>query len=190
LANVRIHHYKVFVILLGFIAIYFQGQAYEKPKVYTSLKLALKEPDKVLVLDLRGQRLDSLPREIGQLKNLEVLLLDSKLRTLWLYPKAWKYKFGFKRLPAGGYAHLQGRGAGKFFKFNNLKELPNEICDLKKLKLIDIYYNPLDAKKWEEKLKFCTPEILVMSSYFDDYTTFEKEFDAAKIILTKYDIEN
>ena len=48
----------------------------QKDKTYTSLEEALKNPDLVYKLNLRGKRLESLPKEIGKLTNLKYLYLD------------------------------------------------------------------------------------------------------------------
>jgi|SRR5688572_3391846 len=183
---IRVFKVSIF-FLLSLISVSAFGSG--RDKIYTSLKQALKNPTEVYVLDLRGQKLTHLPVEIGQLLNLEVLLLDNKLKNLWFCPKAWKYELGFKRLPAGGYAHVEGRGGGKFFKYNYLAELPEEICNLKNLKLIDIYHNLLNSKEWETKLKSCISDLIVVSNYFDDFKTFDEKFNERRIIFLEYGLK-
>ena len=139
------------------------GQAHKKSdSTFTHLNKALRHPEKVKVLDLRGKKLSTLPAEIGKMKNMEVLLLGEKLRNLALYPPAWPYLHKKKTLPAGGYAHLQGRGGGKFYIFNHLTTLPVEILSLKNLKIIDIDGNRLDENYWRQQLQTSIPGIQVM----------------------------
>ncbi|EMF83867.1 leucine rich repeat protein [Leptospira weilii serovar Topaz str. LT2116] len=50
---------------------------------YTDLTKALQNPSKVRVLNLSGQELATLPKEIGQLQNLQELYLNgNQLKTL------------------------------------------------------------------------------------------------------------
>ncbi|GAB4397342.1 MAG: hypothetical protein OHK0053_13550 [Microscillaceae bacterium] len=53
----------------------------KQQKVFTSLEEALQNPEEVLVLDLGGQKLGTLPPEIAQMTNLQKLVLyDNALR--------------------------------------------------------------------------------------------------------------
>ena len=182
--------YGLILLILLFAANPHQTKANDKVKIYTSLKQALKHPERVHVLDLRGQKLDSLPKEIGLMINLEVLLLNPKLRNLLFYPRSWKYKLGFKHLPAGGFAHLQGRRAGIYFYFNNLSEFPPEICNLKNLKLINICNSGIDGADWTMKLKENNPDAIILTSNVKDWKEYEKEYEKAKVVYLKFGIDN
>lgn len=135
--------------------------------VYTNLAAALRQPAHVRVLDLRGQYLTSLPPACYSLANLEVILLSDKRRNLWLYPRAWKYKFHFKHLPAGGYHHLQGRGAGTYYHSNGFAAAPLNFCKFPKLRIVDISsavsFDTADAVA--ARLARCQPQLLVLGSY-------------------------
>lgn len=160
-----------------------------KVKVYTSLKKALRHPEKVIALDLSGQDLNELSSEISKLKNLEFLWLNAKLRNLWFYPKAWPYKFFGKSLPAGGYAHIQGRGGGKFYYHNNLKELPKEIFELKFLKVLDLSDNTIKPYDYLQKLKENNPNIIVLSYEYKSWETIELELFRYRGMLKDYNFK-
>ena len=157
-----------------------------KVKVYTSLQEAFKNPDKVYALDLSGQKLKELPKDIEKLKNLEILWLGKGLRNLWLYPPAWPYKLHISHLPAGGYAHLDGRGGGHFYFKNYLKSLPEEILNLKKLLVIDIRDNDISLETWVPKLREINPEIIIVSYKYENWNLVEKEMRNADSLMGKY----
>ncbi len=114
------------------------GAQAQRRGVYTNVALAMRQPDNVRVLDLRGQNLSSLPNSLYRLQNAEVLLVGMKLRNLWFYRPALKYKLHLKRLPAGGFLHLQGRGGGEFYRFNKFETVPLDFCQFPKLRVLDI----------------------------------------------------
>ncbi|EKO50585.1 leucine rich repeat protein, partial [Leptospira kirschneri str. 200802841] len=69
---------KVFLFSLFLFCSFTFVQAEEgKSKAYTDLTKALKNPLDVRVLDLSEQKLKTLPKEIGQLQNLQVLELNN-----------------------------------------------------------------------------------------------------------------
>lgn len=53
----------------------------KEPGTYRDLTKVLQNPLNVRVLDLNGQKLTTLPEEIGQLKNLQVLELNNNQLT-------------------------------------------------------------------------------------------------------------
>lgn len=109
----------------------------EKAKVYTNLNEALKDPEKVVILDLTGQHLDSLPSTIGQFKNLQVLRLGWKIKDSTpkrIIRRAKKIR--------GGIMHLD-RLHGIYIDYNYLKSLPRTIVNLTKLQEINLGYNNL-----------------------------------------------
>lgn len=108
-----------------------------KTKVYTSLNEALTEPEDVVILDLTGQNLDSLPSSIGQFRNLQVLRLGWKIKDST--PKRIIRK---SKKVGGGMMHLD-RLQGVYIDYNNLTSLPKTIVNLKKLQEIDLGYNAL-----------------------------------------------
>lgn len=158
-------------------------------KVYTSMRKALRHPEKVLALDLSGQNLRVLPKDIARLQNLELLILGPRRRNLWLYPKAWPYKFFGKPLPAGGYAHLQGRGAGRFIYRNYIDSLPNEFYALKNLKFIDAANNSFADTVTISKIKSLYPDIIILSYSYKTWNLVEAEFRKAEKYLEKYKLK-
>lgn len=132
--------------------------------VYSNIPTALQQPDKVRVLDLRGQKLDSLPTSLNSLQNVEVILIGMKLRNLWRYPPAWKYKFHLKHLPAGGYLHLQGRVGGEYYYFNNFDTAPLDFCRFPKLRVLDIGGGMpfVAADTVATRMARCLPQVIVL----------------------------
>lgn len=138
----------VFIVLISLLFGYSLGQStsdstllskddLDKAKVYYDLTEALKNPLEVYVLDLRGNRLESLPTSIGQLKNLQSLRLSNKVREDC--PKKVLRKA--KKI-SGGLMHLD-RMSGKYIAYNHLTSLPNWITQLEKLQEINLGYNSL-----------------------------------------------
>lgn len=152
---------KAALLLVGCFACF--GAEAQRRGVYTDMTAALQEPNKVLVLDLRGQNLGTIPPSLNSLPNVEAILLGMKLRNLWFYPPAWKYKFHFKHLPAGGYLHLQGRGRGEYYLFNGFKTAPLKFCQFPKLRILDIDGGlPFAAADTvATRMKECRPEVIV-----------------------------
>ncbi|TND01824.1 MAG: hypothetical protein FD123_4200 [Bacteroidetes bacterium] len=93
---------------------------------YTSLQEALKEPDKVIKLVLRKQKLKMFPKEILQFTNLQYLDLS---------------KNDLKELPdsIGVLKNLQVLHLSK----NEIEYLPKEIGELVNLKILDVNQNEL-----------------------------------------------
>ena len=132
--------------------------------VYNDLTIALQQRDKVRVLDLRGQHLRGLPDSLDRLQNVEAILVGMKLRNLWLYPPAWKYKFHLQHLPAGGYLHIQNRGGRSFYSFNSLKVNPSTFCRFPKLRVLDIdggvSFSAADTIA--SRMQKCSPQVIVL----------------------------
>src|SRR5579872_2139161 len=110
-------------------------QELKKEKVYHSISDALKEPEKVIILDLTGQHLDSLPSSVAQFKNLQVLRLGCKIKDT-----TPKRIIVHSRKIGGGIMHLD-RLQGKYIDYNYLKKLPSTIKNLAKLQEINLGYN-------------------------------------------------
>jgi hypothetical protein len=118
-------------------------------KVYTSLAEARQNPESVLVLNLGGQKLKTLPAEIGLFKNLQKLTLyDNELKTLpveitqlkrlkWLdiYDNQLsELSAEFAQLDSLEYLDLG---------WNRFKTVPSAIFSLKNLKHLYLYGNQL-----------------------------------------------
>jgi Leucine-rich repeat (LRR) protein len=106
-------------------------------KIYTDINDALHTPEKVIILDLSGQHLDSLPSNIAQFKNLQVLRLGYKIKKST--PKSILRQ---SKKTGGGIIHLDGL-RGTYVDYNSLRELPAAIADLPKLQEINLSYNQL-----------------------------------------------
>jgi leucine-rich repeat protein SHOC2 len=95
---------------------------------FTSLKEALKDPDKVIKLELRKKKLKTFPKEIFQFKNLQYLDLS---------------KNSITEIPAeiGGLKSLQMLIMSK----NELETLPKEIGELKMLQYLNVNQNEISS---------------------------------------------
>lgn len=121
----------------------------QKNHTYTSLEEALRNPDKVEVLDLGGQKLGNLPAEIGTLTRLKKLVLYgnelktlpaeisklTQLETLDLYDNK------LKELPLAlaSLTNLTRLDIGN----NALREIPAPILALSKLEKLYLYGNKI-----------------------------------------------
>jgi hypothetical protein len=173
------------------LLLFLSVNAYSKKhdSVFVSINGALLNPSKVKVLDLRGKDLKSLSSKIGKFENLEILLLGSKLRNLALYPPAWPYLKEKKDLPGGGYAHLQGRGKGKFYLTNRkLKNLPSEILLLRNIKVLDLRHTRISIQLWRDKLKAINPEIIILSYEIPGWEK-DPDWERANELIKAYGIE-
>ncbi|MCB2407458.1 hypothetical protein [Hymenobacter lucidus] len=181
---------KVFLLLLGCFACL--GLQAQRRGVYDDVEVALQEPDKVRVLDLRGQELGSLPTSLNNIQNVEVILLGMKLRNLWLYPRAWKYKFHFKELPAGGYLHLQGRGGGEYYLFNNFETAPLEFCQFPKLRVLDIRGGLpfVEADTVATRMHKCRPDVIVVGGAVRSKGYVDPEADFTKRVNKRREVRS
>jgi len=114
----------LYTLLLLLSLVKIQAQEY---KVYESLEEALKNPDKVYVLDLHNQDLSTFPAEILTLKNLKQLdLRDNNITEI---PEGIKELKNLEQL--------------SMFT-NQLQNVPNAIGELENLKMLDLGNNPLE----------------------------------------------
>ena len=95
-------------------------------QAFTSLKEALKQPDKVVKLVLRKQKLDSFPEAIYQFKNLQYL--DLSRNNIREIPDS------ISRLKNLQVLHLSR---------NNIEYIPRTIGDLSELRILNINQNEL-----------------------------------------------
>lgn len=97
-------------------------------QAYTDLKFALQEPDKVIKLKLKKNRLKIFPLEILRFKNLQYLDLS---------------KNSIETIPSG-IDSLQALQVLILSK-NDIETLPNEIGNLKNLRILNVNQNELTA---------------------------------------------
>jgi len=95
---------------------------------YTSIADAMKDPDKVIKLELRKKKLKEFPKEIAQFKNLQYLDLS---------------KNNIKELPPeiDSLKNLQILILSK----NDIESLPKEIGNLKALQYLNVNQNDLSS---------------------------------------------
>ena len=186
---------KSLLLLAGCFA--FLGTQAQKRGVYTDLATAYQHPDKVRVLDLRGKELRSLSDSINRFQNIEVFLLGMKLRNLWLYRPALKYKLHLRRLPVGGYLHIQGRGGGEFYSFNRFETVPIDFCRFPKLQVLDIGggLSFALADTVAVRMAKCRPQVIVLGGRIPskdpsaDFMASLSRWDAAKNYLHQFKIK-
>jgi Leucine-rich repeat (LRR) protein len=169
---------SVKIIILFIAAIAFQTKAIAQNTLldsltldtlyaYTSIEEALKNPDKVIKLELRKKKLKTFPKEIFQFKNLQYLDLSkndikeipseiASLKNLQYFSIS---KNSLESLPVelGELSNVYYFNAnqneltaipyqmGKLSKLqymdlwsNNIESFPNELKDLKSLKVLDL----------------------------------------------------
>lgn len=97
-------------------------------KVYRNLTEALLSPDQVYRLDLSRRRLDSVPMEIFQFRNLRELNLS-------------RNKLEFLPVEISSLVKLERLDLAN----NKLKTLPNEISSLKELRYLGLNRNVIDT---------------------------------------------
>lgn len=114
-----------------------------------SLSEALKNPDSVYKLNLRRKRIDSIPPEIGKLKNLEVLIISGS--TVKFLPKEIENCKKLKSIIANSSrleelpSSLENLRNLRTLKVGNcnLKSIPKEIGNIKSLWELSIGHNKI-----------------------------------------------
>ncbi|MRX65066.1 leucine-rich repeat domain-containing protein [Maribacter luteus] len=147
----------LFCLLLFFHTVHSQKKTHDEwdteigtITVYFSLEEALKNPESVKGLQLRDQGLNELPKEIGQLVNLQYLRVHhNNLTTIPEFiislPKLRVLEIGGNHLgqlpeDLGAMTQLEYLG----LKANGLLTLPESIGNLTHLKILDLDFNPLE----------------------------------------------
>jgi hypothetical protein len=120
-------------------------------KEYNSLQQALKEPDSVYKLNISGQGITVIPKEILKLKNLQYLnigdnkltVLPDEICNLENLEEIVVYSNSFEALPQdmGRLQNLKSISAYN----NRLKNLPESICQLSRLEDLVLDNNNLSA---------------------------------------------
>jgi len=150
------HYKRASLILFFFLCVYISktqlldSLSLDTLTAYTNLQEALKNPDKVLKLELRKQHLKSFPTDILKLKHLQYLDISknsiSELPDSIDVLKDLQYfacsKTGLKSIP---------KEIGKLHNLlylnlnqNDLELLPPQIGNLEKLEILDMWSNNFD----------------------------------------------
>lgn len=149
-------YFRSIIILLAFIgcitaarAQVLDSAALASARVYTSLQQALTEPLKVYRLHLIHQKLDSIPEEVFQFKNLQELDLSKnriknvseRLGELQYLQRLNLSRNRIEILPAsiGKLVNLKKLIANQ----NVITAIPVQIGNLKKLEVLDLWSNEL-----------------------------------------------
>ncbi|EMY12742.1 leucine rich repeat protein [Leptospira weilii str. Ecochallenge] len=151
-----IHLQKITICLFILACFFAELQAEEVEQgTYTDLTNALQNPSKVRVLNLSFQKLSTLPKEIGELQNLQTLdLFDNKLTVL---PKEILQLQNLQRLDLShNQLTILPKEIGQLQNLqelnltgNRLKTLPKEIGFLKKLEILRLYQNEFSSEEKE-----------------------------------------
>lgn len=148
--NIKITIFILFVSISGF------AQKLDSAKMqfvyeYTSLEEALKEPEKVIKLNLRKAKLDVFPKEILKLKNLQELDL-SKNRLTTIPDSIIKLKNLEKLDLSRNSFTIFPKAVCKLSNLrhlvlfeNKIVEIPKEIEGMKSLFILDMWGNELSV---------------------------------------------
>ena len=135
-------------------------------QAFTSLKEALKQPDKVVKLVLRKQKLDSFPDAIYQFKNLQYLDLSrnnireipdsiSRLKNLQVLHLS-RNKIEYIPRTIGDLSELRILNINQ----NELYVIPPQIGRLKKLQVLDLWSNNITV--FPDELKDISGNLIVL----------------------------
>jgi hypothetical protein len=134
---------------LSKVVVEYQWDGSEISCIYKSLNTALKDPEKVEVLDLSGQKLNNFPVNICRFNNLKKLNLSDNNIKYFPFKLCELKKLKQLNLSANNldsfpieickFSNLEILNLSK----NNLVSLASEISALKNLKTLDIKFNDL-----------------------------------------------
>ncbi len=103
-------------------------------EVFTSLELAMATPDKVSILDLSGSNLDTIPKDVFKLKNLQVLHLG------FVQGVGFVNSNNITELPPELFE--LSKLEELYLASNQFKSIPPEIRKLAQLQILDLSWNP------------------------------------------------
>lgn len=163
-------------------------------RVFTSLEAALKQPDQVLRLRLKKERIKEIPKEILALKNLKDLdLSENKIKEIpsWLseLKQLERLHLGdnkIKEIPAHikAFTNLKRLRLGD----NNLDSLVPEISQLKNLVYLDIWANPISyfpkSLSTMTSLKFVDLRVVMLNPEEQQFIINEV-FPEAKVVMDR-----
>lgn len=170
---------NILIAILLFISVKTNAQAFEKEALDTinelTLEQALKiDPLKVYKLSLKKMKLNELPEEIYQFKNLQTLDVSrNKLiyfpRKITVFPFLQELNFSNNKIPSvpeelGQLTELRIL----ILNQNELTALPAEISNLTKLTFLDVWGNdigflPPEIEQLSETLKEIDMRVILMS---------------------------
>jgi len=134
---------KIILILILFFGtallffIDFKTSSNEEQKIYISLADALKDPEKVYILDLSSQSLKRLPEELTALKNLQALILNNN--NFEEIPKVVFEMKDLRKLICKNQFPDPSKNKGA------LRIIPPEIQRLKNLEVLDLSDNAINS---------------------------------------------
>ena len=189
---------KAFLLIFVFISPFLVkaqllgSAALDTMKVYRSLDKALKEPEKVYILDLNKEKLKDFPLEILQLKNLNVLLLQKNkfkeipdtIQNLTYLQELDLSRNKLTEIPVGitKLQHLKSLTLNR----NQIEALPPEFGNLSELQYLDMWSNNLSEFPRElsklEKLK--TFDLRVISYNSDEQKYIQKLLPETEILFS------
>jgi len=163
-------------------------------KEYISITKALENPDKVYKLNLRKQKLDSIPSAVFELKNLQILVLSkNKLTELpnaignLIHLQIFDISANkIETIPSeiGNLTHLKELILNR----NNINKLPSEFSNLYNLEYLDLWSNeifqfPVEITKLAKSLKIIDMRVIAMN--LDDQEKIRELLPYTTILFSK-----
>lgn len=163
-----VKHILIFILIFPAIS-----NAQDSTRTFRNLELALKNPEKVYVLDLSKQKLDEFPMEIIQFKNLRELYLGkNKIKDIpseiGKLTELEIVDFSKNRLSALPISLFSCKKLRRLIANQNaIIEIPKEISNLQELEYLDLWSNDLwvvpDEIKACKKLKEVDLRVIEMT---------------------------